>query len=64
MKISALDSGENVLAEQTIEDIPLTVNMITRIIGDLFEGSAATKKFDVSIVADDEWDGVIDYPIK
>ena len=64
VKISALDSGENVLAEQTIEDIPITVNMITRIIGDLFEGSAATKKLDVSIVADDEWDGVIDYPIK
>ncbi|MGM9698774.1 MAG: FimB/Mfa2 family fimbrial subunit [Prevotella sp.] len=64
VKISALDSGENVLAEQTIEDIPVTVNMITRISGDLFDGSASTKKFDVSIVADNEWDGVVDYPVK
>ena len=55
MTITALDAGDNVVGEFTIENVPVSVNRITDCTGSLKNGAG---KVNVSITVNPEWDGV------
>ena len=55
MTVTALDAGDNVVGEFTIENVPVSVNRITDCTGSLKNGAGAVN---VSITVNPEWDGV------
>lgn len=55
MTITALDAGDNVVGEFTIENVPVSVNRITDCTGSLKNGAGMVN---VSITVNPEWDGV------
>ncbi|MGN0281102.1 MAG: FimB/Mfa2 family fimbrial subunit [Prevotella sp.] len=61
MTISALDANSEVIAERRFTDLPITLNMITRMSCDFFDGSGAQQENTFTTIADDEWAGFIEY---
>lgn len=59
MTITAMDAGDNVLGEWTLENIPVTMNHITTYSGDLLGGGGGAVM--VSIGVDAEWGGEYNY---
>lgn len=55
MTITALDAGDNVVGEFTMENVPVSINRITDCTGSLKNGAG---KVNVSITVNPEWDGV------
>ena len=58
MTVTALDAGDNVVGECTLEDVPVTINKVTECDGSLSGGGGAIS---VSISVNPEWDGVNRY---
>ena len=60
--ITALDADDNPIAVKELNDVEVTVNMITRCTGNLFDGSGGTTftKIGFDTNADDEWDDIKD----
>ena len=62
MTITALDTAGNTLAERVLEDVPVTIDEVTRYSGDLFVGSSgAVSSPTLSIKAEGDWKAVRDY---
>jgi hypothetical protein len=55
MTVTALDAGDNVVGEFTIENVPVSVNRITDCTGSLKNGAGTVN---VSITVNPDWDGV------
>lgn len=55
MTVTALDAGDNVVGEFTMENVPVSVNRITDCTGSLKNGAGAVN---VTITVNPEWDGV------
>jgi hypothetical protein len=55
MTVTALDAGDNVVGEFTIENVPVSVNRITDCTGSLKNGAGAVN---VTITVNPDWDGV------
>lgn len=60
--VTALDAEGNAICEREFNNIEVTVNMITRCTGNLFDGSGSTTftKIGLDTNADDEWGGTTD----
>lgn len=63
LTITALDAADNIIQEQTLENIPVTRNRITRYSGSLFGGgnNDAPSSGLLRLTADPAWDGEQDY---
>lgn len=58
LKVSALDSLDNVLKEQEFKEVPVTVNMITSYSGEFFAGGTSSYTMSqIAIAANGEWAG-------
>ena len=58
LKVSALDSLDNVLKEQEFKEVPVTVNMITSYSGEFFTGGTSSYTMSqIAIAANGEWAG-------
>jgi hypothetical protein len=55
MTVTALDAGDNVVGEFTIDNVPVSVNRITDCTGSLKNGAGTVN---VSITVNPDWDGV------
>ena len=58
LTITALDAGDNVVGECTIENIPVTVNRITDCTGTIAGGKGAVT---TTILVNPDWDGIDSY---
>ena len=61
--ISALDDADNVIAERILSDVSIETGIITQCSLALFDGSEGgnSQQVNITITADDEWKGVIEY---
>ena len=58
MTVTALDAGDNIVGECTIENVPVTVNRVTECTGSIAGGGGTVT---VTILVDTEWDGIDEY---
>ena len=58
MTVTALDAGDNVVGEFTLENVPVSVNRITDCTGSLKNGAGTVN---VSITVNPEWDGDFEF---
>lgn len=58
MTVTALDAGDNVIGEFTMENIPVSVNKVTNCTGSFGSGAG---KVEVAITVDPEWDGDFEF---
>ena len=58
MTVTALDAGDNVVGEFTLENVPVSVNKITDCTGSLKNGAGMVN---VSITVNPEWDGDFEF---
>ena len=58
MTVTALDAGDNVVGEFTMENLPVSVNKVTNCTGSFGSGAG---KVDVTITVDPEWDGDFEF---
>lgn len=58
MTISALDAGDNIVGECTIENVPVTVNRVTDCTGSIAGGGGTVT---ATILVDTEWGGIDEY---
>lgn len=58
MTVTALDAGDNVVGEFTMENVPVSVNKVTNCTGSFGSGAG---KVDVTITVDPEWDGDFEF---
>lgn len=63
--VTAFDASDAILKEQTLENVPVTVNEITQYTGDFFNGTpsggGSANSGDFSMTADGEWAAQKDY---
>lgn len=58
MTVTALDAGDNIVGECTIENVPVTVNRVTDCTGSITGGGGTVT---ATILVDAEWDGINEY---
>ncbi len=58
MTVTALDAGDNIVGECTIENVPVTVNRVTDCTGSIAGGGGTVT---ATILVDTEWDGINEY---
>lgn len=58
MTVTALDAGDNVVGEFTMENVPVSVNKVTNCTGSFGSGAG---KVDVTITVDPDWDGDFEF---
>ena len=58
MMVTALDAGDNVVGEFTMENVPVSVNKVTNCTGSFGSGAG---KVDVTITVDPDWDGDFEF---
>ena len=56
INVTAFDSsGENALYQQSFEDVPVSVNQVTRYTGNFFGGTGAEGQYSISVKVNDVW---------
>lgn len=58
MTVTALDAGDNVVGEFTMENVPVSINKVTNCTGSFGSGAG---KVEVTITVDPDWDGDFEF---